>query len=203
MTQRRLAGAGAIAFGALTLAATMLGAAPGGEYSRAYVDDYLAPGHRAAALAALLLGLAGIVGLVALLAELRGDGIAGRIVWGTGLAGAASLGVGYAIIAGQVVAHWEGGHAVATAPGLTYVISEIGVVMIFGSGAMLVGLALLVRVAAGELGRWRWPTLVAAVCGIAGLAFFPFFLLLLWAIALGVWMLRPATVSRPVAEALP
>jgi hypothetical protein len=201
MTQRRIAGAGAIAFGALTLAANFLVASPGGGYSRAVVDDYLAPGHRAAALAALLLGLIGVVGLVCLLAELRGDGLAGRVVWGTGLAGAASFGVGYAVTAGQVVAHWEGGSAVATAPGLTYVIAEIGVVMIFGSGAMLVGLALLVRVAAGELGRWRWPTLVAGLCGIAGLAFFPFFLLLLWAIALGVSMLRPAAVSRPVAQA--
>jgi hypothetical protein len=38
----------------------------------------------------------------------------------------------------------------------------------------------------------RWSTLVAGLCGVAGLAFFPFFLLLLWAAAIGVWLLTAA-----------
>jgi hypothetical protein len=60
MRQRTLAGTGGIAFGALTLAATLLARAPGGNYSASYVAGYLAPGHRAAAIASLLLALLGV-----------------------------------------------------------------------------------------------------------------------------------------------
>jgi hypothetical protein len=184
MTQRTLAGSSGIAFGALTFAALTLSGSPGGGYSASAVDSFLAPGHRAAALAALLCGLLGITGLVGLLARLR-DEAGGRspIVWGVGLAGAASFAAGYAVIAGLVLADWEGGAAVVVPAPITYVISEIASVLIFGPGAMLVGIALITAATAG---RVRWPMLVAGVCGVAGLAFFPFFALLLWAIGSGV-----------------
>jgi hypothetical protein len=47
--------------------------------------------------------------------------------------------------------------------------------------------------ARGILPAWlRWSTLVAGLCGVAGLAFFPFFLLMLWAAVAGVWVLTAA-----------
>jgi hypothetical protein len=209
MRQRTLAGTGGIAFGALTLAATLLARAPGGSYSASYVADYLAPGHRAAAIAALLLALLGVVGLVCLLAHLREaiDGtLAASVFWGAGLAGAACFAAGAAVIAGQVIAHWEGGSAVVIAPALTYLISEVGVVMIFGAGAILLGLALLVlcvAAPAAQLGRLRWPTFLAGLCGVASLAFFPFFLLMLWAIGVGARLLAAGRRAEPLAAARP
>ena len=121
------------------------------------------------------------------------------IVVGTGLAGAASFAVGWGVIGGQVVAHLEaggsGGTAISIAPDVTYLLSEVGVVFIFGSGATLLGFALIALVIGcrGMLPAWlRWSTLLAGLCGVAGLAFFPFFLLLLWAAAIGVWLLTAA-----------
>ena len=78
------------------------------------------------------------------------------------------------------------------APPLTYLIGEIGVVMIFGSGAVLLGFALIVLgVACRQMwpGWLRWLTVIAGLASIAGLAFFPFFLLLIWSAATGIWLL--------------
>jgi hypothetical protein len=193
MTQRTLAGAPGIAFGALTIAAVTLMAAPGGGYSVSVVDSFLAPGHRAAAIAALLCGLLGVTGLVGLLTHLRGEaGGRGPIVWGVGLAGAASIAAGFAVLAGLVFADWEGGAAVAVPPTITYVISEVAVVLIFGAGAMLVGIALIAAATAAGV---RWAMLLAGVCGVAGLAYFPFFLLLLWAIGFGIRLAAQAPAA--------
>lgn len=65
---------------------------------------------------------------------------AGSIFWGTGLAAAASVAVGWAVITGQVSAHAEGGTGgtrVSIAPAVTYLISDVAVNMIFGAGAIL------------------------------------------------------------------
>jgi len=144
------------------------------------------------------------LGLICLLARLRellapGDQWARSVFWGTGLAGAASFAVGWGVIGGQVVAHTEaggnGGTPISIAPDVTYLISEVGVVFIFGSGATMLGLALIALMigSRGTLPAWlRWSTLVAGLCGIAGLAFFPFFLLLLWAVVVGAWLLATA-----------
>lgn len=74
--------------------------------------------------------------------------------------------------------------------------------LIFGAGAMLLGLALLVLCAAApatQLGRLRWPTFVAGLCGVASLAFFPFFLLMLWAIGVGARLLAAGRRTEPLA----
>jgi hypothetical protein len=193
------AGLGGIAFGALTLVAFALAGPPGGSYNAANITDYLAHSHRPAVFVAFYLGLVGLFGLIILLAHLRdalgvqqGNQRAATIVWGAGLAGVASFSIGWAVIGGQIVAHLEGGHAIVIAPPLTYLIGEIGVVMIFGSGAVLLGLALiLLGVACGRLwpGWLRWLTVIAGVGSVAGLAFFPFFLLLIWSAVTGIWLL--------------
>ena len=103
--------------------------------------------------------------------------------------------VGWAMIACLVVADWEGGHAVAVAARVAYVISEIGVVMIFGTGAMLLGTALIVLAVgspAAPPSGVRWCTLAAGVCRVAGVAFFTFFLLPAWAVAVGMRLVAAA-----------
>ena len=199
------AGVGAIAFGLLTIVAVFVANAPGGNYSASSVTDYLAHGHRVAAIVVTQLALLGILGLICLLEQLR-DTIsigpaskrAGTIVWGTGLAAAAAFAIGWGVLGGQVIAHLEGGSPIVIPPAVTYLISEIGVVFIFGCGAALLGLALIVLMLNSRttLPTWlRRLTLFAGLCGIAGLAYFTFFVLMIWGIVVGTWYL--ATRHHP------
>ena len=199
MRRTTVAGIGGIAFSVLTVVGIVMAMPPGGGYNESNIADYLAKGHRPVVIVAFYLGLLGILGLIYLLVHLR-DAIGATpenhhtatIFWGTGLAGAASFAIGWAVIGGQVIAHLEGGHKIVIAPPLTYLIGEIGVVMIFGSGAVLLGFALIALGLAGRLtfpGWLRWLTLITGLASIAGLAFFPFFLLIIWGIVIGIWLL--------------
>jgi hypothetical protein len=189
-----VAGLGAIAFSVLTLTAVTVANAPGGNYSASHVADYLAHGHRLAVIVVFHLALLGLLGLIAVLAHLRAQldhTRAASVLWGSGIASVACFAVGWGIVGGQVIAHLEGGGSITIAPALTYLISEIGVVFIFGCGAILLGLALIVLTlnARTFLPRWlRWLTLVCGLAGVAGLAFFTFFILMLWGIATGTWL---------------
>jgi hypothetical protein len=204
---RGVAGAGAVAFGALTFVAASLSKNPGGGYKASDVAGYLAKGHRAPTIVAMYLGWLAVLGLICLLAHLRdliddvpGKGMAARIFWGTGVAAAASFALGWCVAGGQIIAHLEGGKAIIIAPPVTYLISELGVLFIFGSGSALLGFGLIVLMLASRrtLPGWlRWLTLVAGVCGIAGPAFFTFFVVLIWAIAVGVWLIAAREVPAP------
>jgi hypothetical protein len=204
-----LGGAGAIAFSVSTLVGVVVANTPGGNYSASNVAQFLAHGHRVAVIVVAHLALLGVLGLICLLAYLR-DAIsvvpenrrAGSIVWGTGLAAAASFAVGWGVIVGQVIAHLEGGKDIVIPPAVTYLISEIGVVFIFGCGAMLLGFALIVLMLSSRavLPVWlRRLTLVAGVCGITGLAFFPFFVLMLLVAVVGAWLLTATRRSTSAA----
>ena len=186
MSSSRAAGIGGIAFGALTFAGMALSRGVGGDYSAAAVARYLAPGHHAIGIASIFASLAGVLGLIVLLAHLQEslDERGGRVFWGAGVAAAACFALGAAVTSGQVVASTEGG--VAIAPGVTYVISEVGAVMIFGAGAGLLGIALLtLALRAPATLPLRRTTALAGVCGLASLAWAPFFALLLWSVGLG------------------
>jgi hypothetical protein len=206
-----LGGVGGIAFGLLTLGGTIVANAPGGSYSASSVSSYLAHGHRVVVLVITHLALVGVLGLVALLAYLR-DAIsvrlenraAGNIVWGAGLVAAASYAIGWAVIGGQVVAHLEGGTIAIPAP-LTYLISEIGVMFIFGAGSIMLGFALITLMVSsrGVLPNWvRRVVLLAGLCGVAGLAFFPFFVLMICVAIVGVWLVAAGRAVTTPAAAL-
>jgi hypothetical protein len=199
MTRRPLgAGLGALAFGAMTLAATFLSNSPGGSYSASDVSSYLSRGHRAAQLVSFFLALCAIPGLICLLAHLR-DAVgaserhrrAASMIWGSGLAAAACFAIGWGVDGGQLFAHIEGGSPIVIAPPVTYLISEIGVVFVFGCGAMLLGFALITLVVSSReiLPTWlRRLTFVFGLCGIAGLAWATFFVLLLGTAVIGAWL---------------
>src|SRR6267142_3488035 len=65
-----LAGAGAIAFGVLTVVG-FLGGTPGGNYDESTVADYISGGHFPMVIATGYLAIVGVVGLICLLAYLR------------------------------------------------------------------------------------------------------------------------------------
>src|SRR5436190_5289959 len=202
-----LAGIGGIGFSVLTLIAFLLSSPPGGTYNVKDVADFVAKGHRAAVIVAFHVGMLGVLGLILLLAHLRRQiaadaSGAASIFWGAGVAAAASFAVGWGIICGQIVARAEAGRALAVPLDLAYLIGEIGVIMIFGAGAILIGFALIAFSLAGRVPfpSWlRWFTAAAGVASLASVAFFPFFLLLVWGIVIGVWLL----MRRGPAEALP
>jgi hypothetical protein len=201
------AGIGAIAFGISTVAALVVANSPGGNYSASNVTDYLASGHRIAVLVVMHLALIGLAGLITMLAHFRDvlpAGPARTAFWGTGIAAAAAFAGGWSIIGGQVVAHWEGGGAITIPLAVTYLVSEIGSVLIYGAGAILLGCALLILVfnVRGRLPSWlRWTTAAAGIAGIGGLAFVTFYLLMLWATAVGVWLLMQGLRSTSLSRA--
>jgi hypothetical protein len=158
----------------------------------------------------MYLGWLGVVGLLCFLAHLRGyvggHGISASVFWGAGVAAAASFALGWCVDGGQIIAHLEGGKGLSVPPGVTHLISEVGsVLFIFGSGSAMLGFGLVALMLGSRktLPGWlRWVTLVAGVCGIAGPAFFTFLLVLLWAIAFGIWLLTAGrrSTAPPVLQ---
>lgn len=193
------AGVGATVFGLLTLVSTFAANAPGGSYSADAVARFTTKSHCVVVVVVFHLALLGVAGLLVSLVQLRerigsmlGDSRLAGLVWGLGIAAAASFAAGWAIVGGEAVARLERGGSAAVPASVTYLLSEIGAVFIYGAGMILLGIALLAYAvrAAGTLPSWlRWSTGVAGVAGIAGLAFFPAFVFMLWWIVAGAWLI--------------
>jgi hypothetical protein len=203
MKRSSLAGIGALAFGVLMIVGLILENAPGGSYSANDVADYVRSGHRPLVFVGLYLGALGVVGLVFLLARLRAaiaDSAISSVYWGLGLAAAGAITAGYALTAAVPIAMAYGGNGVTIAAPVTFVISESGwVVMTAGFILLGAGLLTFARAAVSVPGWVRWSTVIAGVAAIASAAWFPLALLILWALAIGVWLLaaRPATTAAP------
>jgi hypothetical protein len=204
MKRSSLAGVGALAFGVLLIVGLIVENAPGGSYSANDVADYVRSGHRPLVFVALYLGALGVVGLVFLLARLRAaiaDQASASVFWGLGLAAAGAITAGYALTAAVPIAMGYGGKGVTLDAPVTYVFSESGWA-IMTAGCILLGSALLTfaRTAVSVPGWVRWSTVVAGLAAIASAAWFPLALLVLWALAIGIWLLaaRPAPTVAPV-----
>ena len=83
---------------------------------------------------------------------------------------------------------------------MTYVISDASLNVLFGSGGIMLGFALIALFLSsrGQLPPWvRWFTLVAGVLAIGAPFFFPAFAIPIWGIVIGVWLIaaRPAPSS--------
>ena len=159
---------------------------------------YVSSGERASQLLAFFLAMCAIPALISTLAHIRDAvatspdrGRAASLIWGSGIAAAACFALGWGVEGGQIIAHLEGGSAIVIPPAVTYLISEIGVVFIFGCGAMLLGFALITLMLSsrGLMPNWlRRVTLVVGICGVAGLAWATFFALLVGMVVIGAWL---------------
>ena len=80
-----------------------------------------------------------------------------------------------------------------------YVFSESGWAVMYGAGGILLGAALITLVVGRvALPAWvRWSTAVAGMAALAAIASFPFFLVYIWAIVLGLWTLVAAPAQAP------
>jgi hypothetical protein len=189
------AGIGAVAFAVLPVIGMFLANPPGGSYSVHDSVKYAAKGHHTAVFVSVYFVLAGAIGLVVLLSRLR-ESIGGRfasVFWGLGVGGAAVYVAGYALVAALPVALTYGGanSGLTTTPSLTYILSESGWAIMFGAGCTLIGAALVTfAFASPTVPAWvRWTALVAGICGIASVAWFPYFVMALWALVIGVWLI--------------
>jgi membrane protein implicated in regulation of membrane protease activity len=73
--------------------------------------------------------------------------------------------------------------------------------MIYAAGGVLLAFTLIALFIGGRgaLPSWfGWVTLVAGIIGLASFGWFPWFVLLLWSLATGVWLL---VASRTVYQA--
>jgi hypothetical protein len=211
-----LAGAGAIAFSffaaPISVASFVVQSAPGGTYSESDVANYVSVGFLPTVIVTGYLALAGVLGLICLLAYLRevigvepSRKVASSVFWGAGLAAAASIAVSWGLLTGIAVAAAEGGKAASVSHPVIYLLSDTSKNVLFGSGGILLGLALiaLVLASSGRLPNWlRWLTLVVGVLAVASPALFPAFAIPVWGIVIGVWViasgrgLRSATVMN-------
>jgi hypothetical protein len=205
-----IAGVGAIAFGALTVVGT-LGGAPGGSFDEATVAQYVSIGHFPSVVITGYLALFGVVGLICTLAYLRDlidvrNKMAASIFWGIGLASVASFAVSWGLVTGIAVAAAEGGSNASVGHQVTYVFSDASLNVLFGSGGILLGVALIALTlgARDQLPNWlRLVTLIAGVLAIGAPFFFPAVAIPLWAIVIGTWLMRgtpiPATPLNPTS----
>lgn len=192
--QAMLAGVGALAFGILTFVAFIVANPPGGDYKVSDITDFLAKGHRPAAFISMYLVMLSGAGLLVFLARLRDsiDGDRASVFWGFGVAAATAWIAGYAVVISPTAAlAFSSGHLKTLDPTLAWTISEAGYAVMYGAGGVLLGCALVTFVVGRvTVATWfRWATAVAAIASLASLAWIPMFLVYIWAIVSGIWLL--------------
>jgi hypothetical protein len=198
-----VAGLGAIVAALFTVLALFVASPPGGSYSVSDIANYAAKGHRPASFVALYLALIGIVGLLYMLSglrELAGSSPRQRraqeISWSAGLAAAAVLAVGWGV---ELVIPISGalGGAKPVPPPVGYEFTQAGTVLIWGGGFFLLGCSLIgfaVAATAAVPRWWRWIAVLAGVCGVLSIAFFPSFILALGLLVLGIGLVADRNV---------
>lgn len=194
-------GVAAVLFPVLTFVGLVLSNPPGGNYSAKHISDFVAHGHRPViyvSLYLLLLAAAALLYLVSGLRERVVGGFASRLFATTGYAAGAAWAIGAALIFTVPIGLANGGHLPSDS-NVIYMFSQAGFVIIFDAGGILLALALL-GLAAGAraaVPSWlRWFTVLAGVVGLASFAFFPFFILLIWSLVFGIWLLASGTGDR-------
>ena len=205
------AGIAALAFGVFTTVALVVGGAPGGNYAESDVANYVAIGHLPTVIVTGYLALVGAVGLICLLAFLRGAistepdrKLAADIVWGLGLASATSFAVGWGLLTGIAVAAAEGGSSATISHPTTYALSDTILNVLYGSGGILLGFALLAVMmgSRGVLPNWlRWLTLIAGVLSVTAPFYFSAPAIPIWALVAGIWLLVAGRFPARVAAA--
>jgi hypothetical protein len=197
----------------LTAIGIAVGGAPGGNYNEADVANYVSIGHLPTVIVTGYLALLGVLGLICMLAYLReviaihpDRNVASNIFWGTGLASAASLAVGWGLVTGIAVAAAEGGSGASVSHATTYVLSDTLLNVLYGSGGILLGFALIALMlgSRGTLPGWvRWVTLIAGVLAVTTPFYFSAPAVPVWTIVVGVWLVLARRMPLRAAAAQP
>jgi hypothetical protein len=192
--ETRWPGLGAIVFAVLWIGGVIVASPPGGNYSATDLHDFTAEGHRTAVIVGTVLSLIGVVGLLLLITHLRRIVVGrGDLVWGAGLISVVGFALGAVLIDLVPMGLANGGRAIPAT--VTYMFTQAGFAAGWGVGGTFLAVTLLAfAISAGATvpGWLRWATIVAGVVGLFSLAFFPFFILVLWALVAGIWLLVAA-----------
>ena len=135
------------------------------------------------------------------------------MAWGTSLLAAAAFLIGWGLYFAPSTSVMSGGPAID--PGFTYAFTNAGLVVLFGVGAVLLGIALLTLAIAGRAA----PTWVRALNALAGLSALsswgfllvshwsanqwlpvPFYVVILWGVAIGIWLIVSRRLDHPTPE---
>jgi len=210
---RRFAGVGGIAFAvSLVVGFTFFGP-KGGHYSAAEIANFVAQSSTTIIFSIYLFAVS-IIGLIVLMAYLSdtcfGAGRHDQMVWGTSLLAAASFLIGWGLYLALSTAVIAGGPAID--PAISYTFVSAGLVVLFGVSGILLGIALLTLTIGGHAAP-RWVRAFSGLAGLSALfswAFLlaskwspnqwlpvPFYVVVLWGLIIGVWLL----VSSPRADA--
>jgi hypothetical protein len=206
---RRLAGAGGIAFAVALVAGFTLYGPKGGMYSAAEIAAFAAQSSFGLAVSVVLFGVS-IVGLFLCLAYLSGtyvdEGPYRRMAWGMSMAGGSSILIGWGLYLAAPIARHSGGPAID--PGISYALISAGFAVLFGVGGLLLGIV-LISVAIGGSNAPTWVRGLSGLAGLSGLlswAFLlasnwspnqwlpvPFYLVVLWGLVIGIWLVVSRT----------
>ena len=183
----------------------------GGHYSATEIANFVGQSATALIVSVYLL-IVSIVGLIVLMGHMSntwvGAGRQGWVTWSASLAAGCSFLIGWGFYLAVPTSLLAGGPAIDQA--ISYALMSAGMIVLFGVGGMLVGIALITLAAAGTAA----PTWVRAFTGLTGLAALsswafllatgwspnqwlpgPFYLVVLWGLGIGVWLfvssLRP------------
>jgi hypothetical protein len=202
---RRIAGVGGIVFAVALVAGFTLYGPKGGQYSAAEIAAFVAQSSSGLAVSAVLFGVS-IIGLLLMLAYLSGtsveEGPYRRMAWGMSVAAGASILIGWGLYLAPPIAAHSGGPAID--PGISYAVIGAGFAVLFGVGGMLLGIT-LVSIAIGGSAAPTWVRGFSGLAGLSGLLSWPFllasswspnqwlpvpfYLVILWAFVIGLWLL--------------
>jgi len=206
-TSRRPAGIALLVFTLGTFAALTMAAAPAGNYSLSQIHSYLAPGDRAEIFAGAVIGVLAAIALLYYLSALRADMPPGRgrdLLWGCGIAAAATAAVGWMIAAAIPVAYAQGGGHVSLTPSVVYAFAVVSSGMVYGPAMLFAGVAVVI--AARQLRTaprwWRVLGYIGGACAILSSAYFPYYLFAAWGVVVGAWGLlaKDGPVAAPQRE---
>jgi hypothetical protein len=202
---RRLAGIALLVFTLGTFAALTMVATPAGNYSLSQIHSYLEPSARPTIFAGAAIGVLAALALLYYLSALRAELPPGRgrdLLWGSGIAAAATAATGWMVAASVPIAYAEGGGHVSLTPSVVYALGVLSSGMVFGPAMLFAGVAVII--AARQLGTaprwWRVLGYIGGACAILSIAYFPFYLFALYGLGVGVWGLisrgRPVTAPQ-------
>jgi hypothetical protein len=206
-TSRRRAGIALLVFTLGTFAALTIASAPAGNYSLSQIHNYLAPSARITIIAGAVIGVLAALALLYYLSALRADMPPGRgrdLLWGCGIAAAATAAVGWMTDATIPIAYAQGGGHVSLTPSVVYTFANLSVGMVYGPAMLFAGTAVII--AARQLRTaprwWRVLGYIGGTCAVLSGAFFPFYLFAVYGVCVGVWGVlarggRPVTAPQP------
>jgi hypothetical protein len=206
-TCRRRAGLALLVFTLGTFAALTMMRVPAGNYHLSQIHGYLAPGARAAIVAGAVIGVLAALALLYYLSALGAGMPPGRgrdLLWGSGIAAAATAAAGWMTAAAIPIATAQGGGHVSLTPSAVSTFGVLAAGMVYGPAMLFAGVA--VTIAARQLAtaprRWRVLGHIGGGCAILSSAYFPYNLFAAYGLAVGVWGLlaKGAPVTAPHRE---